>query len=340
MSPGAFDGLRAGWFALVYGFSQRCDATPVRARADPSRIALSVVRSCPFVRSSGSRPNRCCPRPIVLDRGRGGPISRLRSPAQASSGVPLPDLLPAIDLHFSPVNTRGGFLPLTAVLVVTSTFVPTRVLDRTAGEAADRRRHGAGLIAIAPFDAALAGAGYAGHVLPALITSASHGPPSSRTADQLATLGSRFPRPCRPRRGHTARMSAARSARRFAQHSFCELCLLLPVEPCALTGTRERLDGPWLHARVRLGGGICAPSCLLALVSLRSSPAPSPPLGAADEKPALSHPCGGPLRSPRRRLRRAPDSHFAVTRSVGSRPPQRALAPVGAVAPDQSRIRK
>src|SRR5258708_2431763 len=125
--PGALTAC-GGLFALVYGFSNAAThswTAPVTIIA----LALSVVLLVSFVAIERVRPEPLLPLPIVLDRGRGGAyIALALVGAGVFAGFLFLTYYLQIDLHFSPVKTGVAFLPLTAVLGVTSTFAQTRVL--------------------------------------------------------------------------------------------------------------------------------------------------------------------------------------------------------------------
>jgi MFS family permease len=73
------------------------------------------------------------------------------------------------NLGFSPVKTGLSFLPMTAVLVVTSTTVQTKVLYRTGAKPLVAVGMTLGLIAMLLLTSLSPGAGYTGHVLPPLL---------------------------------------------------------------------------------------------------------------------------------------------------------------------------
>ena len=72
-------------------------------------------------------------------------------------------------LGFSPVKTGLAFLPLTAVLVVASTTVQTKVIYRTGVKPPIAVGMTLGLIAMLLLTSLSPGAGYASHVLPPLL---------------------------------------------------------------------------------------------------------------------------------------------------------------------------
>ena len=158
-----------GLFALVYGFSNaetHSWTTPVTIIA----LAASVVLLVAFVAVEGRRADPLLPLHIVRDRARGGAYLSI---LLAGGGVFAVFLFLTYylqqNLGFSPVKTGLAFLPLTAVLVVTSTTVQTKVLYRTGVKPLVAAGMTLGAIAMLLLTRLSPGAGYASHVLPSLI---------------------------------------------------------------------------------------------------------------------------------------------------------------------------
>jgi EmrB/QacA subfamily drug resistance transporter len=166
--PGALLGC-GGLFALVYGFSN-AETHSWTAAVTVIALVLSVILLLGFVAVERVRREPLLPLHVVLDRGRGGAYLSL---ALAGAAVFVVFLFLTYylqdNLHFSPVKSGVAFLPLTAVLVVTSTFVQTRLLDRTGAKPLIGGGMALGLIAMVLLTRLAPGAGYASHVLPALI---------------------------------------------------------------------------------------------------------------------------------------------------------------------------
>ncbi len=158
-----------GLFALVYGFS---NAETHSWSAPVTIIALcaSVLLLATFVAVERTRANPLLPLHIVINRARGGAYLSI---ALAGAGVFAVFLFLTYymqeNLGFSPVKTGLSFLPMTGVLVLTSTTVQTKVLYRTGAKPLVATGMTLGLIAMLLLTRLAPGAGYAGHVLPSLL---------------------------------------------------------------------------------------------------------------------------------------------------------------------------
>jgi EmrB/QacA subfamily drug resistance transporter len=166
--PGALLGC-GGLFALVYGFSN-AETHSWTAPVTIVALVASVILLACFVAVERVRAEPLLPLRVVLDRGRGGSYLSL---ALVGAGVFAVFLFLTYyvqdNLHFSPVKSGLAFLPLTAVLIVTSTFVQTRLLERTGVKPLVAGGMALGLVAMLLLTRLAPGAGYASHVLPALI---------------------------------------------------------------------------------------------------------------------------------------------------------------------------
>ena len=128
--PGAVTSA-LGLFALVYGFSNAethswgATATIVALVASPALLTAFVL-----IESRVKHP--LLPLHIIWNRGRGGAYTTI---LLAGAGIFAVFLFLTFFLQqqrgLSPLATGLAFLPLTAVLVVTSTTVQTRVIQRT-----------------------------------------------------------------------------------------------------------------------------------------------------------------------------------------------------------------
>ncbi len=158
-----------GLFALVYGFSNaetHSWTTPVTIIA----LAASVVLLACFVAVERVRTDPLLPLQVVIDRARGGAyLSILLAGAGVFAVFLFLTYYLQQNLGFSPVKTGLAFLPLTAVLVLTSTTVQTRVLYRTGVKPLVAVGMTLGAIAMLLLTRLSPGAGYAAHVLPSLI---------------------------------------------------------------------------------------------------------------------------------------------------------------------------
>jgi EmrB/QacA subfamily drug resistance transporter len=324
--PGALTAC-GGLFALVYGFSNaetHSWTTPVTIIA----LALSVVLLASFVAIERVRPEPLLPLHIVLDRGRGGAYIAL---ALVGAGVFAVFLFLTyylqINLHFSPVKTGVAFLPLTAVLVVTSTFVQTRVLDRTGVKPLIAGGMALGLIAMLLLTRLSPGAGYAGHVLPSLLILGVGMGSIFAPAISTATLGVD---------GSEAGVASAMVNTAQQVGGSVGTALLSTLFASSVSSyLSSHSRSPGLAGAATIHGyttafawaaGIFGLGLLLALVVLPAKAAA--PLGGADEQAATVGPL--PTAQPTPALATGPCSHFAVTLGALRVTANERLAPVGA----------
>src|SRR5271170_3433347 len=158
-----------GLFALVYGFSNaetHSWTTPLTIVS----LAASVVLLAAFVTVESRRKDPLLPLHIVRDRARGGAyLSILLAGAGVFAVFLFLTYYMQDNLGFSPIKTGLSFLPMTAVLVLTSTTVQTKVIYRTGAKPLVAAGMALGLIAMLLLTRLSPGAGYASHVLPALV---------------------------------------------------------------------------------------------------------------------------------------------------------------------------
>jgi len=158
-----------GLFALVYGFSNaetHSWTTPLTIVA----LAASVVLLAAFVAVERGKGDPLLPLHIVTDRARGGAyLSILLAGAGVFAVFLFLTYYMQENLGFSPVKTGLSFLPMTAVLVVTSTTVQTKVLYRTGAKPLVAVGMTLGLIAMLLLTRLSPGASYTSHVLPPLL---------------------------------------------------------------------------------------------------------------------------------------------------------------------------
>jgi MFS family permease len=158
-----------GLFAIVYGFSN-AETQSWTTALTIIALAGSVVLLAAFLAVERHKANPLLPLHIVRDRSRGGAYLSI---ALAGAGVFAVFLFLTYymqqNLGFSPVKTGLSFLPMTAVLVVTSTTVQTRVLYRTGAKPLVAGGMTLALIAMLLLTRLTPGAGYASHVLPSLL---------------------------------------------------------------------------------------------------------------------------------------------------------------------------
>ncbi len=158
-----------GLFALVYGFSNaetHSWTTPLTV----AMLAASVVLLVAFVVVERGTEDPLLPLHIVMDRGRGGAyLSILLAGAGVFAVFLFLTYYMQESLDFSPVKTGLAFLPMTAMLVVTSTTVQTKVVQRTGAKPLVAVGMTLGLISMLLLTRLHPGASYTSHVLPALL---------------------------------------------------------------------------------------------------------------------------------------------------------------------------
>jgi EmrB/QacA subfamily drug resistance transporter len=120
-----------GLFALVYGFSN-AETHGWGATATVVALVASPLLLATFVLIERRVEHPLLPLHIPGDRGRGGSYTSI---LLAGAGIFAVFLFLTYfmqqQLRFSPLTTGLAFLPLTAILVVVSTTVQTRVIERT-----------------------------------------------------------------------------------------------------------------------------------------------------------------------------------------------------------------
>ena len=158
-----------GLFALVYGFSN----AETHSWSDPITIvalAASALLLAGFMLLERRVAHPLLPLHIVRDRARGGAYATI---ALAGSAVFAVFLFLTYylqqNLGYSPVKTGLAFLPMTAMIVLTSTTVQTKVLQRTGARPLVVGGMTLGVIAMLLFTQLTANGAYVSHVLPGLI---------------------------------------------------------------------------------------------------------------------------------------------------------------------------
>jgi len=158
-----------GLFALVYGFSN-AETHSWTAPLTIGALAASVLLLAAFVAVESRRKDPLLPLHIVRDGARGGAyLSILLAGAGIFAVFLFLTYYMQENLGFSPVKTGVSFLPLTAVLVVTSTTVQTKVLYRTGAKPLIAVGMMLGVIAMLLLTRLAPGASYSSHVLPSLL---------------------------------------------------------------------------------------------------------------------------------------------------------------------------
>ena len=123
-----------GLFALVFGFSN-AETHGWGATATVVALIASPVLLTAFVLIERRVAHPLLPLHIVWDRARGGSYTALLLSGAGIFGVFLfLTYFLQQTLVFSPLKTGLAFLPLTAVLVVTSVTVQTRLIQRTGAK--------------------------------------------------------------------------------------------------------------------------------------------------------------------------------------------------------------
>jgi EmrB/QacA subfamily drug resistance transporter len=158
-----------GLFALVYGFSN----AETSSWSDPLTIvalSASAVLLTAFVVIERRVKAPLLPLHIVSDRARGGAYASI---ALAGSAVFAVFLFLTYymqqNLGFSPLKTGLGFLPMTAMIVLTATTVQTRVLHRTGAKPLVLTGMTVGLVAMILLTRLTPNGDYVGQVLPGLL---------------------------------------------------------------------------------------------------------------------------------------------------------------------------
>lgn len=120
-----------GLFALVFGFSN-AETHGWGATATVVSLIASPVLLTAFVLIEQRVAHPLMPLHIVWDRARGGSYTALLMTGAGIFAVFLfLTYFLQLNLRFSPLQTGLAFLPLTVVLVITSTTVQTRLIERT-----------------------------------------------------------------------------------------------------------------------------------------------------------------------------------------------------------------
>jgi EmrB/QacA subfamily drug resistance transporter len=158
-----------GLFALVYGFSN-AETHSWGATATVVALIASPVLLTAFVLIERRAEHPLLPLHIVLNRARGGAYTTI---ALAGAGIFAVFLFLTYflqqQLGLSPLTTGLAFLPLTGVLVVTSTTVQTRVIQHTGVKPLVLVGTILGAIGMFLFTHLTPDSTYVSHVLPGLL---------------------------------------------------------------------------------------------------------------------------------------------------------------------------
>jgi len=158
-----------GLFALVYGFSN-AETHSWSAGLTIALFAASAVLLASFVLVELRIAHPLVPLRIVTDRSRGGACASIAIGGAALFSVFLfmTYYMQQI-LHFSPVKTGLGFLPLTGAVIIVAPLVQTRILPRLGPRRVITFGMTLGVIAMIIFTRLTPGGSYVAHVLPGLI---------------------------------------------------------------------------------------------------------------------------------------------------------------------------
>jgi EmrB/QacA subfamily drug resistance transporter len=166
--PGALTSA-LGLFALVYGFSN-AETHSWGATATVVALVASPVLLTAFVLIERRSDHPLLPLHIIWDRARGGAYTTI---ALAGAGIFAVFLFLTYflqqQLGLSPLTTGLAFLPLTGVLVVTSTTVQTRVIQHTGVKPLVLAGTALGAIGMFLFTHLTPESSYAANVLPGLL---------------------------------------------------------------------------------------------------------------------------------------------------------------------------
>ncbi len=158
-----------GLFALVYGFSN-AETHSWSATATIAALIASPVLLTAFVLIESRAEHPLLPLHVIWDGGRGGAYTTI---ALAGAGTLAVFLFLSYflqqQLGLSPLTTGLAFLPLTGVLVVTSTTVQTRVIQHTGVKPLVLAGTTLGAIGMFLFTRLTPGSSYAANVLPGLV---------------------------------------------------------------------------------------------------------------------------------------------------------------------------
>ncbi len=240
---------------------QRRDALVVEPGHDRRARGQRPCCSAPSSRSSGASSIPLLPLHIVWDRARGGAYATI---ALAGSAVFAVFLFLTYylqqNLGYSPLKTGLAFLPMTAMIVLTSTTVQTRILHRTGARPLVMAGMTLGLIAMLLFTQLTPSGAYVTHVLPGLLlTGSGHG---LRLRARLLDRDARGQEQRRRHRlGDGQHLPAGRrlGRHRAAEHDLRQRRRQLRVHPRPDRRARQRGLDPRLHHRLRMGRRACSP---------------------------------------------------------------------------------
>jgi EmrB/QacA subfamily drug resistance transporter len=158
-----------GLFALVYGFSS-AETSSWSATATIVAFAASIVLLVSFVAIENRVAHPLLPLHIVWNRARGGAYASILLAGSGLFGVFLfLTYFMQDNLRLSPLTTGLAFLPMTALLVITSTTAQTKIVPRIGAKPLIVVGMTLGLIAMLLLTRLTPSSSYAGDVLPSLM---------------------------------------------------------------------------------------------------------------------------------------------------------------------------
>jgi len=158
-----------GLFALVYGFSN-AETNSWTAPITVVALAASVVLLVCFLLIEGRVEHPLLPLSVVWDRGRGGAFGSIALAGAAVFGVFLfLTYFMQSDLRLSPLTTGVAFLPMTGLIVLTSTTAQTQLVPRIGPKPLIIAGMTLGLVGMLLLTRLSPSSDYVGDILPSLL---------------------------------------------------------------------------------------------------------------------------------------------------------------------------
>jgi EmrB/QacA subfamily drug resistance transporter len=158
-----------GFFCLVYGFSN-AESHSWSAGLTIAAFTASAALLGSFILIERHARHPLLPLRIVTDRSRGGAYASMAVTGAALFSIFLfMTFYMQQTLHFSPIKTGLGFLPLTGAIIIVAPLAQTKVLPRFGPRAVITAGMILGIIAMVVFTRLTPGGSYAAQVLPGLI---------------------------------------------------------------------------------------------------------------------------------------------------------------------------
>jgi EmrB/QacA subfamily drug resistance transporter len=158
-----------GLFGIVYGFSN----AETSSWSDPATVvalAAAVVLLTSFVLIERRVPHPLLPLHVVWNRARGGAYASIVLAGSGVFGVFLfLTYFMQDNLRFSPLTTGVAFLPMTSVIVISSTTAQTKLLPRTGAKPLIVVGMALGATAMALLTRLSPSSSYAADILPSLL---------------------------------------------------------------------------------------------------------------------------------------------------------------------------